>query len=149
MSPEALLNRWIAPLERRIDSLSLAGGKKVEIPFDLLVVFSTNLDPAKTMEDAFLRRVQTKIEVKFVSPDQFHEIFRRVCLQFNLKYDRAVVDGLIHAIQTEYGEPLRACYPRDILQQILWAARYLKNEPRLDRETAAQACRNYFVTSTT
>ena len=147
VSPEALLNRWILPLERRIDFLTLAGGKKVEIPFDLFVIFATNLDPAKTMEDAFLRRIQTKINVGFVTPHQFHEICNRVCLKFNLKYNSALVDHLIHVIEREYKEPLRACYPRDILQQILWAARYLQTEPSLDRETLAQACRNYFVTS--
>ena len=145
VSPEELLNRWVVPLDRRIDFLTLAGGKKIEIPFDLFVVFATNLDPAKLVDEAFLRRIQTKIKVDYVTPEQFREIFRRVCLQFDLRYDAAVVDDLIQIIGLEYKEPLRACYPRDIIQQILWGARYLQKKPRLDREAVAQACRNYFL----
>jgi predicted ATPase with chaperone activity len=145
ISPDELLNRWVVPLDRRIDFLTLAGGKKIEIPFDIFVVFATNLDPAKLVDEAFLRRIQTKIKVNFVTPEQFREIFRRVCLQFNFKYDAAVVDDLIQMISLEYAEPLRACYPRDILQHILWEAHYLQKEPCLDHEAVAQACRNYFL----
>ena len=145
ISPEELLNRWVVPLDRRIDFLTLAGGKKIEVPFDLFVVFATNLDPAKMVDEAFLRRIQTKIKVDCVTPEQFREIFRRVCLQLDLSYDVAVVDDLIQMIGLEYKEPLRACYPRDIVQQIVAGARYLQKEPRLDREAVAQACRNYFL----
>ncbi len=145
VSPEELLNRWVVPLDRHIDFLTLAGGKKIEIPFDLFVVFATNLDPARMVDEAFLRRVQTKIKVDFVTPEQFREIFRRVCLQFSLNYSQAVVDDLIRLISSEYKEPLRACYPRDIVQQILAGARYLKKEPSLDCEAVAQACSSYFM----
>ena len=68
-----------------------------------------------------------------------------MCLKFELKYDAAVVDELIRMIGLEYKEPLRACHPRDIVQQVLWGARYLQKEPRLDQEAVAQACRNYFL----
>ena len=146
VSPEELLNRWVVPLDRRIDFLTLAGGKKIEIPFDLLVVFATNLDPAKMVDEAFLRRVQTKIKVDFVTPEQFREIFRRACLQFNLRYNGALVDDLMEMITQEYKEPLRACHPRDILQQILWQAQYLQKEPSLEREAVVKACRSYFLT---
>lgn len=145
ISPEELLNRWVVPLDRRIDFLTLAGGKKIEVPFDLFVVFATNLDPAKMVDEAFLRRIQTKIKVDYVTPEQFREIFRRVCLELGLSYDVAVVDDLIQMIGLEYKEPLRACYPRDIVQQIIAGARYLQKDPRLDREAVAQACRNYFL----
>jgi predicted ATPase with chaperone activity len=143
--PDELLNRWVVPLDRRVDFLTLAGGKKIEIPFDIFVVFATNLDLAKLVDEAFLRRIQTKIKVDFVSPEQFREIFRRVCLRFNFKYDAALVDDLIQMISLEYAEPLRACYPRDIIQQILWRAHYLQKEPHLNQEAVAQACRNYFL----
>ena len=146
LSPEEMLNRWVVPLDRRIDFLTLAGGKKIEIPFDIFVVFATNLDPAKMMDEAFLRRIQTKIKVDFVSPEQFREIFRRVCVQYELKYDAAVVDDLIQMIGQNFKEPLRACHPRDVVQQIIWAAQYLQKEPVLDRDTVTQACRNYFIT---
>ena len=145
VSPEELLNRWVVPLDRRIDFLTLAGGKKIEIPFDLLVVFATNLDPSKMMDEAFLRRIQSKIKVDFANPEQFHEIFRRVCLQSSLSYDATVVDELIQIISLEYKEPLRACYPRDLVRQILSSARYSEKEPSLNRETVAEACRNYFL----
>ncbi len=145
ISPEELLNRWVVPLDRGIDFLTLAGGKKIEIPFDLFIVFASNLDPAKLVDEAFLRRIQTKIKVDFVSPEQFREIFRRVCLQFSLKYDAGVVDDLIQMIGKEYKQPLRACYPNDVVKQILSEARYLQKEPCLDSEAVAQACRNYFL----
>jgi len=145
VSPEELLNRWVVPLDRRIDFLTLAGGKKIEIPFDPFVVFATNLDPAKLVDEAFLRRIQTKIKVGYATPEQFREIFRRVCLKFELEYDAAVADDLIRIIGVEYKEPLRGCHPRDIVQQVLWGARYLQKHPRLDRESVAQACRNYFL----
>jgi predicted ATPase with chaperone activity len=145
VSPEELLNRWVVPLDRRIDFLTLAGGKKIEIPFDIFVVFATNLDPAKLVDEAFLRRIQTKIKVDYVTPEQFHEIFRRLCQQFTLKYDAAAVEDLVQMIGRRYKEPLRACYPRDIVQQILSRARYLEREPLLDREALVQACGNYFL----
>jgi predicted ATPase with chaperone activity len=145
VSPEELLNRWVVPLDRRIDFLTLTGGKKMGIPFDLFVVFATNLDPATLVDEAFLRRIQTKIKVDFVTAEQFQEIFRRACLKSDLIYDAAVVDDLIQMIGLKYKEPLRACYPRDILQQILWAARFLQKEPRLDREAVDEALCNYFL----
>jgi MoxR-like ATPase len=145
LSPEEMLNRWVVPLDRRIDFLTLAGGKKIEIPFDLFVVFATNLDPSKMMDEAFLRRIQTKIKVEFVSPAQFHEIFRRVCAQYELRYDASVVDSLIQMIGQDFKEPLRACHPRDVVLQIIWAAQYLQKDPVLDHDTVAQACRNYFL----
>jgi predicted ATPase with chaperone activity len=145
VSPEEMLNRWVVPLDRRIDFLTLAGGKKIEIPFDIFVVFATNLDPSTMMDEAFLRRIQTKIKVEFVSPEQFREIFRRVCVEYDLAYNAAVVDTLIQMITQDYKEPLRACYPRDVVQQIIWAAKYLQKPPVLDYDTVTQACRNYFL----
>jgi predicted ATPase with chaperone activity len=146
VSPEELLNRWVVPLDRKIDFLTLAGGKKIEIPFDLFVVFATNLDPAKMVDEAFLRRVQTKIKVDFVTPEQFRDIFQRICLQFGLAYSQTVADDLIRMIGHEFKEPLRACYPRDIVQQIVSGARYLQKDPLLDHEALAEACSSYFLT---
>ena len=147
MRPEEMLNRWILPLDRGIDFLTLAGGKKFEIPFDLLVVFATNLDPTTLADEAFLRRIQNKIKVSYVTREQFHEIFRRVCGQLGLIYDAAVVERFIDELTNGLKQPLRACYPRDILHQICWTALYEGKLPRLDQETVAQACRNYFLPS--
>ncbi|HEY4682029.1 MAG TPA: hypothetical protein VIH17_02120 [Candidatus Acidoferrales bacterium] len=145
--PEELLNRWIVPLDRRIDFLTLAGGKTFEIPFDLFVVFATNLDPAKLADEAFFRRIQNKIKVDYVTKDKFHEIFHRFCCRSDLEYDATVVEHLIHILSKELNEPLRACYPRDIIQQICWMARYEGKQPHLDQDTVAKACRNYFLVS--
>ena len=76
--PDELLNRWVVPLDRRIEFLTLAGGRKIEIPFEMLVVFASNLDPAELLDPAFLRRIQTKIRIGAVTDDQFCEIFRRI-----------------------------------------------------------------------
>jgi predicted ATPase with chaperone activity len=145
VSPEELLNRWVVPLDRRIDFITLAGGRKIEIPFDLLVVFATNLDPAKLADEAFLRRIQTKIKIDFMTPDQFREIFRRLCVKHDLHYEQTLADDLIRIIEQDRREPLRACYPRDILHQILWAAQYRQKKPRLDRKALEDACNNYFL----
>ncbi len=148
LRPEELLNRWVVPLDRGIDFLSLAGGKKVEIPFELFVVFATNLDPATLVDAAFLRRIQTKIKVDAVSRPQFHEIFRAVCSEGRLRYEPAVVDALMDLIQNQLKEPLRACYPRDIVNQIRWAARYMQREPCLDQEAVLTAVEAYFAAGT-
>lgn len=143
--PDELLNRWVVPLDRRIDFLSLAGGKKVEIPFEMFVVFATNLDPAMLVDAAFLRRIQTKIEVGTLSDSHFEEIFAAVCKEFNLHFEPAVVEELITVIRRKYKEPLRACHPRDIINQIRWVARYEQAEPVLDHKAIMEAVAVYFV----
>jgi len=148
LRPEELLNRWIVPLDRRIDFLTLAGGKQVEIPFELFVVFATNLDPSALADAAFLRRIQTKIKVGAVSEQQFHEIFRRVCIEFGLQCQAGVIDELIDVIRNKLKEPLRACHPRDIVNQIRWAARYAERKPYLDRNALLAAVDSYFVPET-
>jgi predicted ATPase with chaperone activity len=145
LRPEELLNRWVVPLDRRIDFLSLAGGKKVEIPFELFVVFATNLDPATLVDAAFLRRIQTKVKIGVLSKRQFHEIFRRVANDFGLQCEPAIIDELIDIIRNQLKEPLRACHPRDIVNQVRWAARYEQTEPRLDRNALLTAVEAYFV----
>ena len=144
ISPTELLNRWIVPLDRRVDFLTLAGGNKFEIPFDLIVAFSTNLDPVSLADEAFMRRIQTKIKVAFVTDTQFHEIARRVCTQSGLAYDTSVVDGFIKAL-SELRQPLRACYPRDIIQHLCWKAKYEGKQPLLTLDAIREACDSYFL----
>ena len=146
LRPEELLNRWVVPLDRRIEFLTLAGGKKIEIPFELMVVFATNLNPAALADAAFLRRIQTKIKMDPVSAEQFHEIFRRVCAAQELQYDSAIVDYVIAFIKDKLNEPLRPCYPRDVVNQVCWAARYEGHPARLDHDTIRRALSAYFVT---
>ena len=144
ISPAELLNRWIVPLDRRVDFLTLAGGNKFEIPFDLIVAFSTNLNPASLADEAFMRRIQTKIKVTCVTDEQFHEISRRVCTKSGLVYDASVVDGFTKVL-SELRQPLRACYPRDIIQHICWKAKYEGKQPLLTLDAVREACDSYFL----
>ena len=145
MRPDELLNRWMTPLDRRVDFLTLPGGRKFEVPFDLFVVFSTNLDPNQLADEAFLRRIPNKIAVGYATPEQFTEIFRRECQIRLVPCDDGIPEYLIEWIAQEMKQPLAHCHPRDLLNQIFWAARYAGEEPQLTRETIAQACRAHFL----
>jgi predicted ATPase with chaperone activity len=145
MRPEEMLNRWVVPLDRRIDFLTLAGGKKIEIPFEMFVVFATNLDPSTLAEDAFLRRIHSKIRVGNVGETRFRAIFSRVSDQWGITSTPGIVDTLIDAIRNRYHEPLRACHPRDIINHVRWAARYKKVQPELTNETLLAAVDSYFL----
>lgn len=145
LRPEELLNRWIVPLDRRIDFLTMAGGKKVEIPFEMLVVFASNLDPAELVDPAFLRRIKTKIRIGAVSDDQFCEIFDRVARQNRVPFDAEIPRSLINFIRGYMKQDLRSCYPRDIVEQVCWAARFDDREPYINRVTLDQAIRAYFL----
>jgi energy-coupling factor transporter ATP-binding protein EcfA2 len=148
MRPNELLNRWIVPLDRRIDFLSLIGGKKIEIPFEMLVVFASNLDPEKLVDPAFLRRIQTKIRIGEVSNEQFCEIFCRVTSDMQVPFDAEIPNDLIDYIHNTLGQELRSCYPRDILNQVCWAARYENKRPYLDKAALMKAIDAYFPRKT-
>ena len=145
--PEELLNRWVVPLDRRFDFLTLVGGKKIEVPFELFVVFATNMDPSHLADAAFLRRIQTKVHVGIATEQQFTEIFRRVCVAAGLSFDAALVQDLISVLQNQFQETLRPCYPRDLINQILWTARYEQRKPKLDRASLIRAAESYFIAS--
>jgi predicted ATPase with chaperone activity len=145
LRPEELLNRWVVPLDRRIDFLTLAGGKKIEIPFEMLIVFASNLDPFELVDPAFLRRIQTKIKIGEVTEDQFREIFRRVAADRGIKGELGIADHLIRVIKDSLKQELRSCFPRDIINQICWAARYDGKKPYLDRASMIQAIEAYFL----
>jgi predicted ATPase with chaperone activity len=143
--PRDLLNRWIVPLEKRVDYLTLHTGRKIEIPFDVLIVFSTNLAPRDLVDEAFLRRIRHKIEIGNPSFEEFREIFVRVCAARGVPYDE---DGLRYLLQEHYVKakrPLRSCHPRDIVDQIIDIARYRNIPPALSQELIDQACAAYFV----
>jgi predicted ATPase with chaperone activity len=146
--PEDLLNRWVVPLDRRIDFLTLAGGKKIEIPFEMLVVFASNMDPYELVDPAFLRRIQTKIKIGEVSDAQFFEIFRRVAAERGLVCDPGIVNDLIDVIRDTLNQELRSCYPRDIINQICWAAKYEGRRPHLDLAGVMKAVEAYFLPKT-
>jgi predicted ATPase with chaperone activity len=145
ITPEELLNRWVVPLDRGIEFLTLAGGMKIEIPFEMLVVFASNRDPRTVLDSAFLRRIQTKIKLGTISDAQFREIFRRVAQDQGLKADEDVLSDLIHVIRGLQKEELRACQPRDLVNQVCWKARYEGVKPILDRAALMLAAKNYFL----
>ena len=142
--PEELLNRWVVPLDRGIDFLTLVGGRKIEVPFEMLVVFATNMAPSDLVDGAFLRRMQTKIRVDAATEDQFCSIFRRVAHERGLRVDDAVVRELAQAIRS-IGQELRGCQPRDLVNQVCWAARYEDRPPVLDRTSLGRAVEAYFL----
>jgi len=133
------------PLEKRIDYLTLHTGKKVAIPFDELIVFSTNLDPADLVDEAFLRRIRYKVFVRSPTPEQYREIFRRMCRQRSVEYVDAAVSYLLQRHYGQRGIPLRACHPRDLLDQIIDTARYLNIPAVMSKQLLDIACESYFV----
>lgn len=145
MRPQDLLNRWIVPLEKRYDFLTLQTGKKIEVPFDVLIVFSTNLDPRDLMDEAFLRRIRYKINVPNPSWEDFRTIFQRNCAQRSIPYDEEMFKYLVleHFVKVKR-EP-KSVHPRDLLDQILDIARYMQKEPRLEKELIDAAVDAYFV----
>jgi predicted ATPase with chaperone activity len=145
LRPDELLNRWVVPLDRRIDFLTLAGGKKIEVPFEMLIVFASNMDPAELVDPAFLRRIQTKIKIGEVSTEQFCEIFRRVAAEKRVQYDPGIPADLIDFIRTSLKQELRSCYPRDIVNQVCWAAQYEGLQPYIDQASLKRAIDAYFL----
>lgn len=143
--PRDLLNRWIVPLENRVDYLTLHTGRKIEIPFDVLVVFSTNLPPRDLVDEAFLRRLRHKIEIPDPTFEDYREIFKRVSQQKGIPYND---QGLAYLLQEYYikrDRNLRASHPRDLCDQIVDIARYLSTEPTMSKEMIDRASQAYFV----
>ena len=145
MRPRDLLNRWIVPLEKRHDYLTLHTGKKIEVPFDQLIIFSTNIEPKQLVDEAFLRRIRYKVEVGNPSPQEYREILRRICMAKNVPYSD---DGLRYLLEQEYPRrniEMRACHPRDLIDQLIDIARFTRTTPTMSRELMAAACKSYFV----
>ncbi len=143
--PEELLNRWIVPLESRVDYLTLHTGKKFQIPFDVLIVFATNLDPASLVDEAFLRRIPYKIPIGDPTLEEFTRIFELNCRARNLRFHQVMVAYLQRRHYGPHRRPMRACHPRDLLEQITALCRYQGREPVISRELLDAACRAYFV----
>jgi hypothetical protein len=140
-----LLNRWIVPLEKRCDFLSLPNGKKIQVPFDQLVVFSTNLEPRALVDDAFLRRIPYKIEVVDPTEGEFHQLFEMMGRQLNVGYRREAVERLIAVHFKAAGRSLRFCHPRDLLLQIRNDCKYHDCPAEMTDEYFDRAVENYFA----
>jgi predicted ATPase with chaperone activity len=144
-SPREMLNRWIVPLETRVDFLTLQSGQKLELPFDVLVVFATNIKPSDLVDEAFLRRIQYKIRAESPTPAAFKLIFANCCRQHGLAFDEGLVDVLIREWFDARGIPLRGCHPRDLIGRALSQIEYLGLPHELTRELLEDACATYFV----
>lgn len=145
MRPEELLNRWIVPLESRVDYLTLHTGKKFQVPFDVLIVFATNLDPKSLADEAFLRRIPYKIAITDPSVEQFTKIFERDCRRRGLQFHPVMVAYLYRRHYRPYGRALRSCQPRDLLDQVTALCRFDGREPVITRELLDKACDAYFL----
>ncbi|MBU1239601.1 ATPase [Myxococcota bacterium] len=145
VSPRELLNRWIVPLESEIDFVSLHTGKKLQIPFDVFVVFSTNLDPKALVDDAFLRRVRYKLEVKRPSEILYKNIFAHECENQEIPWDGELFDYLINEHYKKSNRPMNACEPRDLLAQVRDLCAYNGFKPSLTKEIIDRVVANYFV----
>ncbi len=145
VSPRDLLNRWIVPLEKNVDFLSLHTGRKFPIPFTAMVIFATNLRPQDLVDEAFLRRIRYKVHMKDPSPENYYEIFSRECRARGVEPTREAVSYIYRKYYQDREIPIRACHPRDFLEKIVEIARWNGSTPELTPETLDLVCSSYFV----
>ncbi|MCS7253775.1 MAG: ATP-binding protein [Armatimonadota bacterium] len=143
--PKDLLNRWIVPLEKQVDFHTLITGEQICVPFYVLIIFSTNLNPKELVEEAFLRRIRYKIEVSDPTQEEFVEIFKRVCVAVGVEYDQTIVDYLLEKHYRQVGRGLRAVHPRDLMLQLIDYCNYMGIQPKLTKELIDIVCETYFV----
>ena len=145
VQPRELLNRWIVPMDKGSDHLTLQTGESIEIPFDVLLVFSTNLPPAQLGDEAFFRRIHHKIEIPNPTREEFLQILERVCQERDITFSQEGASYLLEHHYAETGRPLRGCHPRDLMELVEDIARYRGREPALDPDLIDLACESYFV----
>jgi predicted ATPase with chaperone activity len=146
--PRDLLNRWIVPLESRVDFLTLHTGRKFEIPFNVFIIFATNLKPESLADEAFLRRIPYKIRAKDPTFDEYSRIFEMNCKKRGLAYDAVMVEYLQRKYYTPRKLQMRACHPRDLVEQVVDMCRYQNRQPLITRELLDAACASYFLEET-
>lgn len=149
MKPKDLLNRWIVPLEEQIDYLRFHNGNKIEIPFETLIIFSTNLEPEDLVDGAFLRRIRHKLGIDYPNGEQFYRIFLQACHQRGVDFDR---DAFLYLVKKYYKVPQRpfqACHARDLLDQLSDFARFRKEPIRLSIDLIDKAASSYFALTVT
>jgi predicted ATPase with chaperone activity len=143
--PRDLLNRWIVPLEKRVDFLTLHTGGKFPIPFDCLLVIATNIDPKQLVEEAFLRRIHYKIRVESPTVEQYEKIFERYCQEHGIQYDPAGVRQIYRNFYHAHAIAPRGCHPRDLIDHLLDIAKYLEMPPSLTQDLVERAGRSFFL----
>jgi DNA polymerase III delta prime subunit len=147
VSPTLLLNRWIVPMENHIDYLKLHTGKSFMVPFEAMLIFSTNLDPSDLMDTAFLRRLPYKVEVAAPNRQTYRAIFETVCRKANVEFNDLIFNTIVHKITQEKGLDLAAFHARFIVDQVLAIARFMNTQPKLDAATIDYAVDNLCVSA--
>jgi hypothetical protein len=145
IAPRDLLNRWIVPLESRVDFLTLHTGRKFEIPFNVLIIFATNLKPETLADEAFMRRIPYKILAKNPTVDEYCRIFELNCRKRQIAFDPVMVEYLHRKYYQPRKLQMRACHPRDLVEQVVNICRYQGRETAITRELLDQACGSYFL----
>lgn len=140
-----LLNRWIIPLEKRYDYLNTPSGKKVQIPFEQMIVFATNLDPSALVDEAFLRRIPYKIEVQDPSEAEYYDLFRAAAQKSGVRCDDRAIERLISKWYRPMGRPFRYCQPRDIVRQVRDFCAFHERPLEASDEAIDSAVTNYFA----
>jgi energy-coupling factor transporter ATP-binding protein EcfA2 len=144
-SPEDLLNRWIVPMDRRIDFLALHTGYKFQVPFDVIVIFSSNLPPEELGDGAFLRRIGYKIHIGPLAENDYRKIFMAACAGLGIAWDAEAFDWLVRERHQREDRPMLACYPGDLLSQVRDRAAYEGVPPALTPEALGWAWKNFFT----
>ena len=145
MSTADLLNRWIVPLEKGVDYLSLPSGRQIQVPFDPILIFATNIEPSKLVDEAFLRRIPYKIEVLDPSPREFRDLVKSWCDKLGLECQDEVVEHLMTRHYGEAGRPFRYCHPRDLLTQVKTFCEFHELPLVLTTKAIDVAVKNYFA----
>jgi hypothetical protein len=145
VAPATVFNRWIVPLEEKKDYLSLGSGQHFSVPFDVVLVFSTNMHPTDLADEAFLRRIGYKIEFQYLCPDEYRRIWNQVCSDNNISCDPDVLEHVIIDLHQRQGTPLAPCHPRDLLGLAMDHLAYIGQPRRVRREDLDWAWKNYFV----
>ena len=146
--PHELLNRWIFPLERKLDYLTLHTGKKFSVLFDQLVIFATNFPPEELMDPAQLRRVHYKLKINPPTQEEYQEIFRRICESYGLKYSEEVMAYLLNSFYRKHKVPFAGFHPKFIAEHVIAACHYLSTPPRITRELLTDSLENMVILPT-
>jgi len=143
--PHELLNRWIFPLERKVDYLTLHTGKKFALLFDQLVIFATNFPPEELMDPAQLRRVHYKMKINPPTADEYKEIFQRICDSYGLEFSEEIMAYLLNTFYLKHKIPFAGFHPKFIAEHVIAACNYLGTEPRISRQLLADSLENMVI----
>ena len=145
IEPKQIFNRWIVPLEERVDYLALKSGRHFTVPFDVTLIFSTNIHPLELADEAFLRRIGYKIEFTPLTPEAYSRVWHDTCVELDVEFDAELLQFVINDLHGKHKTALLPCHPRDLISMALDNALYIDNNRCIDREKLHWAWTNYFV----